>query len=107
MSYQGKITTTGSSEAIRFEKELFKNNPEFKKHAKVRADIIAPGKMLVSVLDEFEASEEEDPVVGAFLAFVENDIKRNPSSVSALDSDSIARAVKLTEGVVFSDEDFQ
>ena len=61
MNYKGKITTSGSSEAIRFEKELFKQNPEFKQQAEVRADIIGPGKMLISVVDRLEIEQGEDP----------------------------------------------
>lgn len=70
VSYKGKITKTGSSEAICLDKELFKQNPEFKQQAEVRADIIGPGKMLISVLNRPEVEQDEDPIVGAFLSFL-------------------------------------
>ena len=107
MNYKGKSTTSGSSEAIRFEKELFKQNPEFKQQAEVRADIIGPGKMLISVVDRLEIEQEEDPIVGAFLSFLENDLNKNPAAVSPLDAKTIARAKALTKGVVYTDDDFK
>lgn len=45
MSYKGKITPTGTSEAIRIDKALFKQHPEFRQQAEVRADIIGPGNL--------------------------------------------------------------
>ena len=107
MNYKGKITTTGSSEAIRLDKELFRQNPEFKQQAEVRADIIGPGTMLISLLDKTEATQEEDPVVGAFLAFLERDMAENPKAITPLDAETIARARAVKEGVVFSDADFE
>ncbi len=59
-AYTGTITTTGKSEAIRLEKALFKSHPEFRQKAKVRAHVIGPGTMLVSVADE-AAAETERP----------------------------------------------
>ncbi len=64
------------AEAIRLEKALFRLHPEFRQKAKVRAQVIAPGHALISVVDEATAPEqEEDPVVTAFLAFLEKDMK--------------------------------
>lgn len=106
MSYKGKITTSGTSNAIRLEKDLFKQNPEFKQQAEVRADIIGPGKMLISVLDSSSSETEDDPIVGAFLAFVENDMRQNPEKISPLAANSIDRAKALTKGLKVSDDDF-
>jgi antitoxin PrlF len=106
MSYKGKITTSGTSEAIRLDKDLFKQNPEFKQQAEVRADIIGPGKMLISVLDRSETITEEDPIVGAFLSFIEKDMLHNPASFTRLSADVIGRAKALTAGIVVTDEDF-
>ena len=107
MNYRGKITTTGSSEAIRLDKELFRQNPEFKQQAEVRADIIGPGTMLISLLDKTGSTQEEDPVVGAFLAFLERDIAANPKAITPVEAETIARAGAVTEGVVFADDDFE
>jgi antitoxin PrlF len=107
MSYKGKITTTGSSDAIRLDKDLFRQNPEFKQSAEVKADIIGPGKMLISVLDKPNANSDDDPLVGAFLSFLEKDIKENPAAIVPLDSQTIERAKALTANVSVSDEDFE
>ncbi len=106
MAYKGKITTSGTSEAIRLEKELFKQNPEFKQQAEVRADIIGPGKMLISVLGKQEKDLEEDPIVEAFLSFLERDMQKNPTNLSPLDPATIKKAKALTSKVVYSDKDF-
>ena len=71
-SFRGSITTSGKSEAIRLEKALFRLHPEFRQKAKVRADIIAPGRALITVVDgQAGGEEEEDPVMLAYLAFLE------------------------------------
>lgn len=106
MSYKGKITTAGTSNAIRLEKDLFKQNPEFKQQAEVRADIIGPGKMLISVVDNPNTDNEDDPIVGAFLAFIEKDMLQRPAAITSLDANIIARAKALTAGVTVNDDDF-
>ncbi len=107
MSYKGKITTTGTSEAIRLDKDLFKQHPEFKQQAEVRADVIGPGMMLVSVVDSADIESEDDPVVGAFLSFIEWDMKKTPAAISAVEADAIARAKKLTTGVTVTDDELE
>lgn len=107
MSYNGKITTTGSSEAIRLDKNLFKQNPEFKQQSKVKADIIAPGIMLLSVVDNSNIDNEEDPIMGAFLAFLETDMAKNPDKIAAVDANQIARAKALTAGVKVTDAELE
>lgn len=107
MSYKGKITTAGTSEAIRLEKDLFKQHPEFKQSAEVKADIIGPGKMLISVLDESDVDNDLDPVVDAFLSFLEADMAKNVATISAVDTTIIERAHSVTDGVTYADEDFE
>lgn len=105
MSYKGKITTVGTSEAIRLEKDLFKQHPEFKQAAEVKADVIGPGKILISLVDEAKSKNEADPVVGAFLSFLERDMIENPANISDLDASTLDKAKSLTEGIAVSDED--
>jgi antitoxin PrlF len=105
-SFRGSITTSGKSEAIRLEKALFRLHPEFRQKAKVRADIIAPGRALITVVDEqASAEEEEDPVVLAYLAFLEKEIKRRPERIREIPADMLERAARLTEGVTVSDDE--
>ena len=105
-TFAGSITTTGKSEAIRLDKALFRLHPEFRQKAKVRAQVIAPGQALISVVDdEMAAPMEEDAVVSAFLAFLENDLKVRPGRTASLSETAIARATKLTKGVKVSDRE--
>src|ERR1700733_6551838 len=99
-TFSGSITTTGKSEAIRLDKALFRLHPEFRQKAKVRAQVIAPGHALISVVAEGSQDlREEDPVVGAFLAFLEEDMRTHPQRIDGVSKRAIARAVRLTEGV--------
>ncbi len=105
-TFSGSITTTGKSEAIRLEKALFRLHPEFRQKAKVRAQVIAPGHALVSVIQEGTPQpEEEDPVVVSFLAFLEKDMKAHPRRIKALSMKTLERAVRLTKGVKVNDDD--
>jgi antitoxin PrlF len=107
MSYKGKISTSGTSEAIRFEKSLFKQHPEFKQQAEVRADIIGPGTLLVSVVGASDVQTEEDPVVCAFLSFLEKDMLGNPQNITPLSEHQMARAKAITDGVTVSDDELE
>jgi antitoxin PrlF len=104
-SYTGTITTTGKSEAIRLEKALFKSHPEFSQKTKVRAHVIGPGMMLVSVADEITADNRADPVMAAFLSFLAEDISREPARVKPLAATRIKEARELTEGVTVDDSE--
>jgi antitoxin PrlF len=103
--YTGSITTSGKSEAIRFEKGLFRQNPEFRQQAKVQAHVIGPGQMLVSVVNGSELDAAEDPIVMAFLAFLEKDIQDRPDRVAVVSETDIARAKELTKDVAVTDDD--
>jgi antitoxin PrlF len=104
--YNGSITTTGRSEAIRLDKDLFRQHPEFQQKAKVQAHVIAPGQMLISLLDNAQTSEvDEDPVVSAFLCFIEQDMLQHPEHIFPLSEEMLNKVSDLTQGVkVFDDE---
>jgi toxin YhaV len=107
-TFSGSITTTGKSEAIRLDKALLRLHPEFRQKAKVRAQVIAPGQALVSVVEDGSkpaAAAEEDPVVCAFLAFLEQDMRGNPGRIKPLTKRAISRAVRLTKAVKVKDGD--
>src|ERR1017187_8998622 len=72
--YRGKQIRTGNSSGFRFESALFRSHPEF--NGAVKAHVIAPGQMLVSAIAPArEESEENDPVLEAFLAFLAKDME--------------------------------
>lgn len=105
--YSGTITTTGRSNAIRLDKVLFRQHPEFHQKAKVRAHIIGPGQLLVSVIDDLQVTPEEaeDPVFGAFLSFLEQDMLQHPERITPLENDLLQRAAHLTKEVEVSDDE--
>jgi antitoxin PrlF len=77
VEYFGKRTKTGNSTGFRFEGALFKSHPEFS--GNVRAQVIAPGRLLVVA----EPTEEpaHDPVVASFLAFLQADMVQHPDQI--------------------------
>jgi antitoxin PrlF len=104
-TYTGTITTTGKSEAIRLEKALFRSHPEFRQKAKVRAHVIAPGTMLVSVADKRKGKSEPDPVMRAFLSFLAADIARRPDRAGPLAETRIKEARELTKETKLNDNE--
>lgn len=108
--FKGSITTTGRSEALRLDKALFKAHPEFKQRAKIRAHVIGPGSMLVT-LDTSEPEDgagdnpERDPVVSAYLAFLERDMVEHPDRLRPFTELDVARIRTLTANVSVADTD--
>lgn len=97
--YNGSVTTTGRSGALRLESAFFRSHPEFAQRAKVRAHVVGPGYLLVALDQPPSATPEEeafDPMVGAYLAFLEKDTLENPGNLRPLD---LARLGELLEGV--------
>jgi antitoxin PrlF len=105
MSYIGKISTSGNSDAIRLDKNLFKQHPEFRQQAQVRADVIGPGTLLLQVVDDIELADDTDPIVCAFLSFIEKDMLANPSNITPVSADQMAEIADLTADVTVSDND--
>jgi antitoxin PrlF len=107
MSYTGKISTIGNSDAIRLDKSLFKQHPEFRQKALVRADVIGPGTMLLQVVDdaELENENENDPIVRAFLSFMEKDMLGSPANITSVSADQMAEIAALTSGVTVTEDD--
>jgi hypothetical protein len=103
--YKGKITTAGSSEAIRFSKELFKEHTEFKQKSEVKAHVIAKGVLLVCVDSADETDNQEDPVFEAFLSFLEKDMIENPQNLIAVGKEEFDKTKDILDGVEVSDED--
>lgn len=105
-TFTGSITTTGKSEAIRLDKALFRLHPEFRQRAKVRAQVISPGHALITVVDDEPApADEEDPILTAFLGFIEGDMKAHPGRRTRLSKSSVKRGVLLTKKVKVRDDE--
>lgn len=77
------------------------------KKDRIKYSIQADGSVLLSKLTE----EEADPVLGDFLAFLENDFKKNPAKLQPLGEELRSNVSSLIAGVEFdldaplSDED--
>ena len=95
VEYRGKQTRTGNSLGFRFEGALFKGHPEF--NGEVRAQVIAPGRMLV--IAETESREKADPVMASFLAFLAKDMAQSPEKIRPLSSARERRMARLTKGI--------
>ncbi len=106
MPYSGRATKSGNSQAMAFEKALFRAHPEFAT-GRLTADYIGPGYLLVRALpDAAEETSGTDPVLGAYLAFLERDMQAKPERIQPLPADLIARAQELVGHVdVDPDED--
>jgi hypothetical protein len=86
MSYKGKATTVGNSRVLSFEATLFKAHPEFAS-GRFEAHVIGPGTLLVTSAEPAQESMEdgEDPVVLAYLAFLEEHMERHPELIQPMD----------------------
>ena len=96
--YRGKRTRTGNSYGFRFDRAFFKSHPEFA--GEVKAHVIAPGRMLVSVAGP--VTERRDPVMQSFLAFLANDIAKAPERVKPMSRELAGRIDRLVEEVSVS-----
>lgn len=105
MSYKGKISTSGTSEAILLEKDLFIQHPEFKQEAAVKADIIGQGTMLISIADKSNIENDSDPIVSAFLSFLEKDMSENAAVITAVDAKTISRTKALTSEITGTEDE--
>lgn len=108
MTYTGKATTAGNSKALSFESALFKAHPEFGS-GRFEAHVIAPGTLLVTSAEEMERApeDEDDPVLLAYLSFLEQQMVAHPELIQPLDTDLLARMDALVGDIdVDLTEDF-
>ena len=107
VSFKGKITTTGKSEAIRLDKSFFRLYPEFHQKAVVLAHVVGPGKILISLEDDPSSIREDelDPLLATFLDFLEKDMTAFPSHITELTEETMQRLNKVTKDVVVCDDE--
>ena len=107
MSFVATASTTGNSRALRLEAALVKAHPEFAKGA-FTVHVIGPGTMLVTqnATPKTDSREVADPLLGAFLAFIEADLDSHPERVRPVTARDISGLERLLDGVqVQRDED--
>jgi len=67
------------------------------KRDKISYRIQANGEVVISRLDQ----DEDDPLIGAFLEFITQDIEQNPQHLHPISSDLVTQVQSLVEGVDF------
>jgi hypothetical protein len=104
MSFKGALTTSGNSHAIRFEAALAKAAPEFAaKAGAVRIELLGAGTALVFL--EAAQPAGDDPMVEAWLRFIERDVIRNPERLHLLTETEAQDLERLVEGVAVQDNE--
>lgn len=105
MTYTARATTSGTAPALAFSKAFAEAHPEFT-HGRFEAHVIAPGQLLVSAPVEDRVEEGNDPVLGAFLAFLDEQMAQRPELIRPFTASDVAGLDELLEGVeVDMDED--
>lgn len=104
-SFGGSVTTTGKSEAFRLDKAFFRAHPEFAQRARVRAQIVSVGHVLVSVDTSDETPDAVDPVVTAYLSALQADMIERPLQLSPFTTAEVAAVLDLVGGVTVSSDE--
>lgn len=98
--YEGTVVPVGNSRGMRLPAGFFRAHPEFA--GKLQVTVVADGAVLVSARPRAKrkATEDEaDPVVAAFLHFLEDQLRAHPEDVVVADTAQLRRIGKLVEGV--------
>lgn len=69
---------------------------KLRKRDRIRYVVRPDGAVLLTRVD---ATDEEDPVVGKFLAFLARDMERSPARISGVSAALVRRARSLVKGV--------
>jgi len=106
MPYSAKATTVGNSRAFTVESAMFRAHPELTE-GRFEVHVIGPGTMLFHAIPEsIPDVDEDDPVIAAWLAFIERDIVQNPESLQGFDPELVREARELVKGIAVDlDED--
>ena len=97
--YSGKATPVGNSKGIRIDAAFFRAHPEFS--GEVDATVVGEGQVLLSAycLPDLASAQDDDPVLAAFLGYVERDMQDHSESIQPADQNQLARIAKLVDGV--------
>lgn len=104
MSYRATATAVGNSKGIRLEGALFREHPEFAS-GEFEVDVIAPGRLLIRAQPADASDEGDDPILGAFLAFLGQEMATRPDLTTALTAADAERTAELVDGVEVEDEE--
>lgn len=104
MSYHATATAVGNSKGLRLDAALFREHPEFAS-GEFEVDVIAPGRLLIRAQPADMGEDGDDPILGAFLGFLGNEIANRPDLVTALTAADQERAAELVEGIEVADDE--
>lgn len=109
MSYTARATTSGTAPALAFSRAFAAEHPEFTE-GRFEAHVIAPGRLLISA-PVVEEEEDDDPVLGAFLSFLDRQMTERPDLIRPFTAADIEGVAELVSGVEVDldeeiDEDF-
>jgi hypothetical protein len=104
MSYRATATAVGNSKGLRVEGALFREHPEFA-NGEFEVDVIAPGRLLVRAQVADASGVGDDPILGAFLAFLGNEMANRPDLMVPMTATDAQRAAELVAGVEVSDDE--
>lgn len=103
MSFHASATPIGNSKGLRLDAALYREHPEFSK-GDFTVNIIAPGQMLVSAEGNLDDAPV-DPVLHAFLGFLEVSMSEHPELISHMRMSDFAEARDLIKGVEVGDDE--
>jgi antitoxin PrlF len=107
MPYTARATTSGTAPALAFPKAFAAEHPEFTE-GRFEAHVIAPGRLLISAPVDDSEDDEDDPVLGAFLGFLERSMREHPELVRPMTARDIEGLDEMLEGIeVDLDEDLR
>ena len=105
MSFHATATKVGNSKGLRLDAALYRDHPEFASGEYV-VDVIAPGRLLVRANgpEQVTTEAEADPMLGAFLAFMDQQMSADPARFTAMDRAQVALIESLVDGVDADDD---
>ena len=97
--YKGRITQSGNSKSLRLEAGFFKADSSFSMGSDIVAEYLGEGVAIVKSIKPDRSHDSIDPVMTAFLAFLEKDMAENPQSIQPLTSKELDELDDLVQGV--------
>lgn len=100
MSYTARATTSGTAPAIAFSRAFAQEHPEFTE-GRFEVHVIAPGRLLLTapVSPHDEDAEGADPVLEAFLSFLDQQMREHPEMIRPFTARDLKGVDELLEGV--------
>ena len=98
MSYTARADRSGSAPLLAFTEAFAAEHPEFTEGA-FDVHVISRGRLLVSLQEDGKDNGADDPVLGAFLGFLEKSMCEEPHLVQPMTSSNFAGLDEMLEAV--------